>query len=156
MERPCSAMRKGMRPPIESWADLPRAQRIVVGTPEVPIGAYTLQILQKATNSQGADFPARVQARVASRELNVRQILAKVALGEADAGIVYRSDAVSVAGKVQVVTIPAEANVTAEYPIAVMKKAPNPALARQWVDLVKSPVGAQSLGESGFIPCPRR
>ncbi|HEY8926415.1 MAG TPA: molybdate ABC transporter substrate-binding protein [Polyangia bacterium] len=153
---PVVIVRKGMSPAIRSWADLPRAERIVVGTPEVPIGAYTLQILQKATRTQGADFPRRVQAKVASRELNVRQILAKVALGEADAGIVYRSDAASAAGKVQVVTIPPESNVSAEYPIAVMKKAPSPALARQWVDLVKSPVGAQILGESGFIPCPRR
>ena len=152
---PVVVVRKGMAPLIRSWAHLPRAERIVVGTPEVPIGAYTLQILQKATKSQGADFPARVQAKVASRELNVRQILAKVALGEADAGIVYRSDAVSAAGKVQVVSIPPESNVTAEYPIAVVKKAPSPALARQWVDLVKSPAGAQILGESGFIPCPK-
>jgi molybdate transport system substrate-binding protein len=151
---PVVVVRKGMSPPIQSWADLPRAERIVVGTPEVPIGAYTLQILQKATKSQGADFPRRVQAKVASRELNVRQILAKVALGEADAGIVYRSDAVGAAGKVQVVAIPPESNVTAEYPIAVVKKAPSPALARQWVDLVKSLAGAQILRESGFVPCP--
>ena len=153
---PVVVVRKGMSPPIQSWADLARAERIVVGTPEVPIGAYTLQILQKATKSEGADFPRRVQAKVASRELNVRQILAKVALGEADAGIVYRSDAVSAAGKVQVVAIPPESNVTAEYPIAVVRKAARPALAKQWVDLVKSPAGTQILGEAGFIPCPKR
>ena len=153
---PVVVVRKGMTPAIQSLADLPRAERIIVGTPEVPIGAYTLQILQKATKSQGADFPGRVQAKIASRELNVRQILAKVVLGEADAGIVYRSDAVAAAGKVQMVAIPPESNVTAEYPIAVIKKAPSPALARQWVDLVSSPAGAAILGESGFIPCPKR
>jgi len=153
---PVVVVRKGMSPAIQSLADLPRAERIVVGTPEVPIGAYTLQILQKAAKSQGASFPERVQAKIASRELNVRQILAKVVLGEADAGIVYRSDAVAAAGKVQVVAIPPESNVTAEYPIAVVKKAPSPALARQWVDLVTSPAGAAILAESGFIPCPKR
>ena len=64
-------------------------------------------------------FRRASQAKVASRELNVRQVLAKVVLGEADAGVVYRSDAVSAAGKVQVLPIPPELNVTAEYPIAI-------------------------------------
>ena len=54
------------------------------------------------------------------------------------------------------VGIPSEANVTAEYPIAIMKKAQSPALARQWVELVSSRAGAQILGESGFVPCPKR
>ena len=153
---PVVVVRRGLAPLIHSLADLPRAERIVIGTPEVPIGAYTVQILQKATKSLGADFPRRVQAKVASRELSVRQILAKVVLGEADAGIVYRSDAASAAGKVQVVAIAPESNVTAEYPIAAVTKAPSPALARQWVDLVKSPAAAAILGESGFIPCPKR
>jgi len=153
---PVVVVRRGLDLVIQSLADLPRAERIVIGTPEVPIGAYTLQILEKATKSLGADFPGRVQAKVASRELNVRQILAKVVLGEADAGIVYRSDAVSAAGKVPVVAIPSEANVTAEYPIAVLKKAVSPALARQWVELVSSRAGAQILGESGFVPCRKR
>ena len=78
---------------MKTFADLPRADRIVVGAPEVPIGAYTVQIWQKAA-ATGADFAARLQAKVVSRELNVRQVLAKVVLGEADAGIVYRSDAI--------------------------------------------------------------
>jgi molybdate transport system substrate-binding protein len=106
---------------IRTFADLPRAERIVIGTPEVPIGAYTVQILRKAAATYGADFAKRVEARVVSRELNVRQILAKVALGEADAGVVYRSDARAVPGKVQVLPIPPALNVTAEYPIAPLK-----------------------------------
>jgi molybdate transport system substrate-binding protein len=95
-----------------------------------------------------------VEARVVSRELNVRQVLAKVELGEADAGIVYRSDAVTAApGKVQVVAIPSALNVTAEYPLAVLKQAPQPALARQWVALVTSPAGIAALREAGFVAC---
>ena len=90
---PVVVVRTALATSIKALADLPRAERIVIGVPDVPIGAYTLQILQKAAAKYGADFPGRVEAKVASRELNVRQVLAKVALGEADAGIVYRSDA---------------------------------------------------------------
>ena len=93
---------------------------------------------------------------MASRELNVRQVLAKVVLGEADAGIVYRSDAMAGAGKVQVLSIPPEVNVRAEYPIAILKGAPHPALARAWIDLLKSAAGLAALREAGFLPCPPR
>ena len=91
-----------------------------------------------------------------SRELNVRQVLAKVVLGEADAGIVYRSDAIAAKGKVAVVEIPPELNVTAAYPIAALKAAPHPDLARAFIDLVRSPAGATVLREAGFVPCPGR
>jgi len=154
---PVVVVRSALASRIETFGDLPRVDRIVIGTPEVPIGAYTLQILQKAGAKYGADFAQRVQAKVASRELNVRQVLAKIVLGEADAGLVYRSDALAAApGTVQVLSIPAELNVTAEYPIALLKGAPNPALARQWMDLVKSAAGAAALREAGFLPCPQR
>src|SRR5262245_55276575 len=101
---------------VKSLSDLTRVKRLVIGTPEVPIGTYTLQILDKAKAKLGPDFPARVQARVASREFNVRQVLTKVRLGEADAGIVYRTDARCAGDKVKIVEIPAEFNVRAEYP----------------------------------------
>jgi molybdate transport system substrate-binding protein len=154
---PVVVVRAGLAATIRTFADLPRAERIVIGSPEVPIGAYTAQILQKAAATLGPDFPARVQAKVASRELNVRQALAKVALGEADAGVVYRSDAAGAgAGKVAVVAIPPEMNVIAEYPIAALKAAPHPELARRFVELVKSPAGAAALREAGFAACPSR
>jgi molybdate transport system substrate-binding protein len=154
---PVVVVRVGLAATIGTFADLPRAERIVIGTPEVPIGAYTLQILQKAAARLGPDFPARVEAKVASRELNVRQVLAKVALGEADAGVVYRSDtAAAGARKVAVVAIPPEMNVVAEYPIAALKAAPHPELARRFVELVKSPAGEAALREAGFAACPSR
>ena len=153
---PVVVVRPAQAATIKTLADLPRAERIVIGTAEVPIGNYTLQILQKATVKYGSDFAQRVQAKVASRELNVRQVLAKVVLGEADAGLVYRSDALAAAGKVQLVSIPPELNVTAEYPIAILKSAPNPSLARQWMELVRSAAGVAALREAGFLPCPRR
>jgi molybdate transport system substrate-binding protein len=135
---------------VRSLADLATVKRLVIGTPGVPIGAYTLQILDRARATLGADFPAKVQARVVSRELNVRQVLAKVSLGEADAGIVYRTDARCGGDKVRVVEIPPDINVTAEYPIATVTRAPQPELARQWVALVTGPVGQAALAEAGF------
>lgn len=152
---PVVVVRKALAPSITSLADLPRVERIVVGAPEVPIGAYTLQILRNANGNAryGADFSERVQAKVVSRELSVRQVLAKVVLGEADAGVVYRSDVATAQEKVQVITIPAALNVTAEYPIGVLSKAPSPALARQWLALVKSPQGAAALRDAGFVSC---
>ena len=86
----------------------------------------------------------------------MRQVLAKVVLGEADAGIVYRSDASAARGKVAVVTIPPESNVIAEYPIAALKAAPHPDLARRWIDLVKSPAGVAALRDAGFTACPSK
>ncbi len=139
---------------IHSLADLPSAKRIVIGVPEVPIGKYTLQILDKASASLGKDFRARVEAHVASRELNVRQVLAKVSLGEADAGIVYRSDLGVANDTVAVVTIPSELNVIAKYPIAIVKGGPSPQLSRDWVSLVVSAKGQGILKQSGFMALP--
>jgi molybdate transport system substrate-binding protein len=153
---PVVVVRPALAATIKTLADLPKAERIVFGTPEVPIGAYTLQILQKAAAKLGADFPKRVDAKVASRELNVKQVLAKVVLGEADAGVVYRSDALAAGAKVQVVTIPPELNVTAEYPIVALKAAPHAELARKWIELVRSSAGAAALREAGFVACPSR
>ena len=135
---------------IKSLADLPGAHRIVIGTPEVPIGRYTLQILDRAAASLGADFRTRVEAKVASRELNVKQVLGKVVLGEADAGVVYRSDAHR-KPELTVVAIPADVNVIAEYPIAVVTGAPHPGLARAWVDHVISAAGQKQLESAGFM-----
>jgi molybdate transport system substrate-binding protein len=133
---------------LAAFADLATAKRIVIGAPEVPIGAYTLQILDHA----GADFAARVLARVVSRELNVRQVLAKVELGEADAAVVYRTDALSAGDKVRVVAIPAELNVVAAYPVAVLPGAAEPALAQAFVDLLVSPEGQKRFAAAGFAP----
>jgi molybdate transport system substrate-binding protein len=153
---PVLVIRRALAARLRSFADVLRAERIVIGTPEVPIGAYTLQILAKASARLGADFGKRFQAKVASRELNVRQVLAKVVLGEADAGIVYRSDALSSKGKVETLTIPADMNVVAEYLIAPLAAAPHAELARQWIELVMSPVGTAVLGETGFSTCKSR
>ena len=139
---------------VHALPDLAMVERLVLGTPEVPIGAYTLQILERAGARLGAQFPARVQARVVSRELNVRQVLTKVVLGEADAGIVYRTDARSAGDRVRTVEIPPEVNVLAEYPLAVLARAPHPELARAWVALVTGAEGQAALSNAGFGPPP--
>jgi molybdate transport system substrate-binding protein len=130
---------------VTAFDQLPKAKKIVIGVPEVPIGAYTLQILDRA----GADFKQKVVANVASRELNVRQVLAKVGLGEADAGVVYRTDAIAAMDRV--IEIPAKVNVVAEYPVAVLTKAPEAAAARAFVDLLLSADGQKRLSAAGFV-----
>jgi molybdate transport system substrate-binding protein len=138
-------------PKLHNFADLPSLDRIVVGVPEVPIGRYTLKILDGAAQALGADFRKRVEGKIVSRELDVKHVLAKVTLGEADAAIVYRSDARAARDKVAVVDIPSGLNVIAEYPIAVVSNAAHPQLAKAWVDFVRGP-GRQALLDAGFMP----
>ena len=130
--------------------DLPLAGRIVVGDPSVPIGSYTLRLLDGASARYGAGFRQKVEERVSSRELNVRQVLAKVRLGEADAGIVYRSDALLANAAVDSIPIPADLNLEATYPIAVLRNAPQPRLAEAFVRLVLSVEGRAVLARHGF------
>ena len=139
---------------IHDLRELPRAQRIVVGAPDVPIGAYTLRIFEAASARYGHGFRSALEARIASRELNVRQVLAKVRLGEADAAIVYRTDALAAHEAVETISIPADLNVVAEYPIAALREAAHPVLARVFIELVLSPAGrANRIEEVGIFPC---
>ncbi|HYV67124.1 MAG TPA: molybdate ABC transporter substrate-binding protein [Myxococcales bacterium] len=149
---PVVVVPKGNPAGLRTLADLPRAKRIVVGAPEVPIGAYTLQILDAASKRYGAAFGAAVEAHVVSREPNVRQVISKVALGEADAAIVYRTDALVSKGGVEVIAIPEDLNVVAEYPVAVLTHAKEAKLALEFVDLLLSPAGQETLGRFGFRP----
>lgn len=136
---------------VTSFAELPNADRIVVGAPETPIGAYTARALDRANGLFGPEFRSRVETRVCSREMNVRQVLAKVMLGEAQAGIVYRSDAMQAeAARAGVLAIPPGANVVAEYPIVRIVGADHPELARAWIRAVTSSLGQSELVRSGF------
>jgi molybdate transport system substrate-binding protein len=139
---------------IESLADLARpGPRLVTTGPQVPIGAYARQVLAKLGDdpAYGADFAPRVLANVRSEEDNVRAVVAKVQLGEADAGIVYTSDVTpSVAPEVRTLAIPEAVNVVASYPIAVLQGARQPALAQRFVDLALSDAGQAVLARHGF------
>ena len=135
---------------LRTFDDLPNASRIVMGAPEVPIGRYALRLLDRA----GPKFRARIESKVVSRELSVKQVLAKVRLGEADAGFVYRSDS-RAAPRLPLLAIPPNINVVAEYPIAVVAGSMQPELARAFVGFVMSRPGREALIRAGFlVPSP--
>ena len=113
---------------------------VVLAAPTVPAGKYALEALQKAG----------VTVRPASLEVDVRAALNKVALGEADAGVVYVTDVKSAGARVSGVEIPEQYQVIARYPIAVVKDSKNPRLARAFVDYLLSDEGRTLLAEFGF------
>jgi molybdate transport system substrate-binding protein len=135
---------------VKSLTDLPFLERIVLGVPDVPIGRYSIQILERASEVYGADFRKQVEAKVRSRELNVKQVLAKVTLGEAQAGIVYRSDVLSQQDKVSIVTIDSKINVIAEYPIALTTASTIKDAGQRFVAFVLSKEGQRELSKAGF------
>jgi molybdate transport system substrate-binding protein len=129
--------------------------KLVLAAKEVPVGQYTLDFFDKAVQDQafGASFKNDVLKNVVSYENNVKSVLAKVALGEADAGIVYTSDISGEnAAKVAQIEIPNALNVIAIYPIAVIENSPNPELAQAFMDYVLSSEGQDILAKYGFIP----
>lgn len=128
--------------------------KIVFAAKEVPVGQYTLDFLDKAEadGSFGTGYKDAVIANVVSYEENVRAVLAKVSLGEADAGVVYTSDVGAAADKVMQIEISDTLNTIASYPIAVLDDSPNPERAQQFVDYVLAPEGQQMLAAHGFIP----
>lgn len=134
---------------IRSLADLSKAERLVVGTESVPVGRYTLRLLERASTAYGAEFGDAVMKRIVSRESNVRLVRAKVELAEADAAVVYRTDAAG-SDALQVVEIPPALNVQAEYRVAVVSRSSHTDWARRWVDLVLSDPGRQALRQRGF------
>ena len=109
--------------------------------PNVPIGRYARQALANA----GANVPQ------GSEELDVKQVLSRVMLGQADAGIVYATDARSTPAKVDRVDIPTDQNVVASYPISLVKSGGNSAAGRQFVDFVLSEQGRRVLTTDGFL-----
>jgi molybdate transport system substrate-binding protein len=128
--------------------------KVVLAQKSVPVGTYALDFLGKASKlpEYTAEFSPSVLANVVSYEENVRAVLSKIALGEADAGIVYTTDAATVAAEVGQIAIPDELNTIATYPIAATTTAKNADLAKKFVDYVLGPEGQQVLVQYGFIP----
>ena len=141
---------------INSLEDLARpGVRVVLAANEVPAGKYSLEFLQRASRegSLGSDYESRVLANVVSYEESVRFALAKVLLGEADAGIVYTSDAAQEDGdKLRKIEIPEAINPVAVYLIAPLNDASQPELAQAFVELVLTAEGQAVLAKHGFIP----
>ena len=138
---------------IRTWADLEKAGlKIILADSAVPAGRYALQFLDRVSGTEGrAHFRASVLGSVVSWEENVRAVLAKVELGECDAGIVYTSDAArDTSGDLFRVGIPDSLNVIAEYPIAALNGASAP--AREFAAYLLSREGGAVLERFGFIP----
>jgi molybdate transport system substrate-binding protein len=148
--------------PAENKADITTLQdlakpglKLVLAQKEVPVGAYARQAFDKMGKDAGfgADFAQKALANLVSEESNVRQVVTKVQLGEADAGIVYSSDVTpQVRSQLKVIEIPDAFNVIAKYPIAVVKGAANADGARAFIDYALSPAGQATLQKWGFIP----
>ena len=126
---------------ITTLADLGDDDLIVVTCdPEVPIGAYSQQVLAKAGVTVEPD----------SLEENVKAVANKVILGEADAGVVYATDVAAAGDGADGVEIPADVNVTATYPMVVTAGAPNPAAGAAFRDFVLGADGQRVLAAFGF------
>jgi len=137
---------------LKSLADLAKpGSKIVLAAEEVPVGNYARQSLELMNGSFGADFKDKVLANVVSNEDNVKQVVAKVQLGEADAGIVYTSDAIA-APELQTIEIPTELNVIAKYPIAPLAESANADLAQAFIAYALSADGQAILQRWGFAP----
>ncbi|MFW6198359.1 MAG: molybdate ABC transporter substrate-binding protein [Acidobacteriota bacterium] len=134
---------------VDSFPELPRAERLVIGTEGVPVGIYTRQLLDRAGAELGEEFVARLRDSVVSEEANVRLVRAKVELGEADAAIVYRTDA-TVSDRVKVVAVPESLNVRASYFIGPITASGNPA-ADRFIAYVLSEEGRRALEDHGFV-----
>jgi len=135
---------------IVSFEDLPKVSSMVVGTDQVPVGSYTGMMLGKAGQKLGVDFEKQSRSRVVSRESNVRLVRAKVEMGEADAAVVYRSDALA-SDRVQSISIPHDINIQARYFIAELANTNNRQLVGDWIQFVLSAAGQEILARHGFV-----
>lgn len=143
---------------LQSLADLAKeGVKLVLAQPEVPVGQYAREAICKAgadTATFGEGFVDKVTANIVSEEDNVKSVLTKVQLGEADAGIVYTTDIrAEVAGEVMLIEIPAAVNVIATYPIAPVEGG-NTELAAAFIAYVLGPDGQAMLQQFGFEPKP--
>ncbi len=137
---------------LDSLAQLAQAPLLLVlAAPGTPIRAYTDAMLASADAEYGGRYQQRALERLVSEERNVRQVVARVALGEADAGIVYQSDVIGdVRDQLVVIAIDARHNQLASYPIAPLADAADAALAAHFIDFILSPPAQAILREYGF------
>jgi len=139
---------------ITSPADLAKSGvKIVTCGPSVPIAKYAAQLVANLAKQPGypADFAAKYTANVVSQEDNVAAVVAKIELGEGDAGIVYVTDA-KTSTKVTAVSVPDAANVPATYGGVVVKASANPAAATAFLAWVAGAGGQAVLASLGFLP----
>jgi molybdate transport system substrate-binding protein len=143
---------------IDKLQDLARpGLKLVLAAAQVPVGSYSREALRRlgASPGFGADYGTRVLANLVSEEENVKGVVAKVQLGEADAGIVYATDVTrAIQSQLRVLEIPEASNPIAEYPVAPTA-AGQKELAAAFIDLLLSPSGQALLAARGFLaPAP--
>ncbi|MEW1813687.1 molybdate ABC transporter substrate-binding protein [Streptomyces diastaticus] len=135
------AVEKGNPKKVESLEDLTDDQlKVVLAAEEVPVGRYGKQILDAR----------KLAVRPVSQEVSVRAVLSKVELGEADAGLVYRTDAATVPDKVDAVDIPDAQNAVASYPAAVLNGSEHARDAGEFVEWLSSDRARELLRKAGF------
>ncbi|MCP2338133.1 molybdate ABC transporter substrate-binding protein [Actinomadura rupiterrae] len=135
------AVPKGDPGKVHALADLAGAKlKVVLCAEQVPCGAAAKKALAAAN----------LKVKPVSQEQDVKAVLTKVRLGEADAGLVYRTDTRAAAGQVEGIEFPESAKAINDYPIAALSKAPQPALAKEFVQFVLSQQGKAALGAAGF------
>ena len=139
---------------ITTPADLAKpGVKIVAAGDEVPITKYASQLVANLAKEPGSptDFASRYAANIVSREDNVKAVVAKIELGEGDAGVVYVTDA-KASTKVATVDVPDSANVPAEYAGVVVKASRNGATAHRFLEWLAGPDGQAMLAGFGFLP----
>ena len=133
---------------VGTFSDLARAERIAAGSETVPIGRYTELLLERVADLEPG-LATQIRGRIVTRESNVRLVRAKVELGEADAAIVYRTDANSPG--VRAVPVPPRYAVRADYEVALIDAGEGQG-GSLFLDYLLGPVGSRVLAEHGFLP----
>ncbi|GGT70265.1 molybdate ABC transporter substrate-binding protein [Streptomyces atratus] len=132
---------KGNPEKVENLKDLADPKlKVVLAAPEVPVGRYSQQILDAQ----------KIDVKPVSQEPNVRAVLSKVELGEADAGLVYKTDAATATDKVDAIDIPDAQNAVASYPAATLKTSKNTEAATAFVNWLSTPEAQKILQDAGF------
>ncbi|KIF72994.1 ABC transporter substrate-binding protein [Streptomyces sp. 150FB] len=135
------ATREGNPDKIDNLKDLADPKlKVVLAAPEVPVGRYSQQVLDAQ----------KIKVKPVSQEQDVRAVLSRVELGEADAGIVYKTDAATATGKVDAIDIPDAQNAVAEYPAATLKVSAHKDAAAAFVAWLSTPEAQKILQDAGF------
>ena len=140
---------------IQELADLAQpGLRLVIALPQTPAGAYAREALAAldVVPGLGAGFSQAVLANIVSEETNVRSVLAKVSLGEADAGFVYQTDVRG--AQLDAIQFPPSAQARIAYTAAVLASAEDAVLAQDFLDYLHSARGREILQRHGFLPPP--
>jgi molybdate transport system substrate-binding protein len=140
---------------ITSLQDLStKPLKLVIGSETVPVGTYTRTVLANLDAVYGTGYSQAVLGKVVSNEDSVTSILTKVQSGEADAGFVYLTDSLAAGTQVNTITLPADAQAVAKYPIAAVKASTQMRVAQEFVDFVLTDVSQALLQRAGFGPPP--